>query len=680
MKICLKCRRQFKTGEVFCPIDGVRLVSSSSIDEVARHPEDSLIGVILNDRYKILRRIGEGGMGIIYEAEHLLIEKRVALKALREDISSRQGVLERFRREARSASRIGNPHIVDISDFGETPSGAAYYVMEMLEGEDLADILFREGKLDPARAVKIACQICEALGAAHSKGIVHRDIKPENIFITRRDGGDFVKVVDFGVAKMTDIELTGKPQRKLTKTGLIFGTPEYMSPEHARGLQLDHRVDVYALGIILYESLSGRVPFEGGNFMEVLTKHWTESVPSFSAASPSLHLSDALENVVFKALDKDPRQRYQSMEKMAEDLMIVPEMMGAVGIEKSISVSIPDALTRLIDKPSFNKGDSNVREELCDTVSIELDENVSVQASNKSATNSPVKPSASAPVLRDESAAVIPEQQYPRERLHEDISSEGLRPESNSKALVPTEQERKPVSEHLPISIDRDAERRLDDTAPTSRGIFSWARRSRLTPVRLGVTAVVIFTAVFTTAGYGIMRSGKAPRSAFGPAAHENKTIVVTHLEPKSKETPVAEKNASVGQDVRVPSQLAESALLQSDGKTSLQSVSTVHVTTQPQGARVTVRGRGEVCSSTPCRFETSRAKEISLRAELGQVSATKVFTPSESSMTINFKMASSAGDAFTPGKKTGSMSEPKQQEAHNDLKIPNIFDKKAGK
>jgi serine/threonine-protein kinase len=323
MKACPSCKTQYPGGEAFCPLDGARLVSASAI-ALGATAADPLIGSVLGDRYKILRRVGEGGMGIVYEAEHIVIEKHVALKVLRDDFGSRPDVVERFRQEAKSASRIGHENIVDISDFGETPSGASYFVMEMLDGEELADRLAREGTIDPARAVSILIQCCRALGAAHQKGIVHRDMKPENIFLIERAGTrDFVKIVDFGIAKMSDIETAGAPGRKLTKTGMIFGTPEYMSPEQAAGKPLDHRVDVYALGVILFEVLTGRVPFLGDTFMGVLTQHMFDPVPPLREINARVQVSPALEAVLFRALAKDSDQRFQSMDELARALLAV---------------------------------------------------------------------------------------------------------------------------------------------------------------------------------------------------------------------------------------------------------------------------------------------------------------------------------------------------------------------
>jgi serine/threonine protein kinase len=327
-KTCRGCGREFSGDETYCPGDGLRLLSTGSGELAAPSGNDALVGMTLDGRYKILRVIGEGGMGVVYEALHVVIEKPVAVKVLRHTFTSRPDVVERFRQEAKSASRIGHPNIIDVSDFGETPSGASYIVMEMLTGEDLADILARERVLSPARAVRIVYQVARALDATHRKGIVHRDLKPENIYLISVDGAaDVVKVVDFGVAKMSDLE-NGTGGRKLTRTGMLFGTPEYMSPEQAAGKPFDHRVDVYALGAIFFELLTGRVPFEGENFMEVLAKHGRDRVPSLVEVNPGTRVSLELERIVARALAKDPADRYQTMGDLANELRLAPEMPG----------------------------------------------------------------------------------------------------------------------------------------------------------------------------------------------------------------------------------------------------------------------------------------------------------------------------------------------------------------
>jgi eukaryotic-like serine/threonine-protein kinase len=315
---------------VFCAVDGARLLSISSHGSFAEDGFDPLVGQTLAGRYRIIRKVGEGGMGIVYEAVHVIIEKRVALKVLREDFSHREDVVERFRQEAKSASRIGHEHIVDISDFGVTPGGAHFFVMEFLQGNDLAEELERRGPLPTRRSIDLVMQCCKALGAAHAKGIVHRDMKPENIFLLSRDTGeDFVKIVDFGIAKMSEIDEHGasSPGRRLTKTGMIFGTPEYMSPEHAAGKELDHRVDIYALGIILYELLTGRVPFLGDTFMGILTQHMFEPLPPLTSIHPGCSAPPELERLIARAVSKNANDRPQSMDELAQELAFVRDQV-----------------------------------------------------------------------------------------------------------------------------------------------------------------------------------------------------------------------------------------------------------------------------------------------------------------------------------------------------------------
>jgi serine/threonine protein kinase len=320
---------------MFCPVDGARLgVGPSASLAPAPAPPDPMIGRVLAGRYRILRRIGEGGMGIVYEAEHIVIEKRVGLKVLREDFSSRPDVVERFRQEAKSASRIGHENIIDISDFGTTDGGAHFFVMELLHGRDLAEELSQKGPLSPERAVSIVSTCARALGAAHEKGIIHRDMKPENIFLCARGGGeDFVKIVDFGIAKMNDV--SGAPGPKLTKTGMIFGTPEYMSPEQAGAKHLDERVDIYALGVILFELLTGRVPFTGDSFMGIITAHMLDPVPPLHSVNPKCTAGPALEAIVMRAMAKVPADRYQSMAELLRDLSHLGTLSNQVALRSS---------------------------------------------------------------------------------------------------------------------------------------------------------------------------------------------------------------------------------------------------------------------------------------------------------------------------------------------------------
>ncbi|MEE9384123.1 MAG: serine/threonine-protein kinase, partial [Nannocystaceae bacterium] len=276
-----------------------------------------LVGHTLLDRYFVLSKLGEGGMGTVYLAEHTTIQKKFAIKVLSQEYAHKPDLVERFLQEARAASMISQENVVEISDFGDTPDGSVFFVMEYLDGEDLAKTIKREGYLSWDRVRPIMLQICGALQSAHEAGIIHRDMKPENCFrISRRRTDDFIKVLDFGIAKLSGQDDTGG--KGLTRTGMIFGTPEYMSPEQAQGTRPDIRVDVYALGVIMYELLTGRVPFTADTFMGILTKHMFEVPERPSKVAPQAEIPEHAEAIVLKAMQKDRGYRFQSMQEMAE--------------------------------------------------------------------------------------------------------------------------------------------------------------------------------------------------------------------------------------------------------------------------------------------------------------------------------------------------------------------------
>ncbi|WP_428268103.1 protein kinase domain-containing protein [Haliangium sp.] len=277
----------------------------------------ALLGQVIDGRYRIERLIGEGGMGRVYLAEHVEIGRRVAMKILHPVYSHMPDLVERFRREARAASRIGHPHIVDVTDSGRTREGSVYFVMEYLEGVDLGTVIEREGSLDIRRSLRIGNQICRALAAAHDAGIIHRDLKPDNIYLTLREGGsDFVKVLDFGIAKSSESERAWN--RRLTSPGIAMGTPEYMAPEQAAGKPASERCDIYAVGAILYEALTGVPPYSGDNFMEVLTKKATSEPTPIDQLRPEV--PDSVITVIERAMARDPEQRPASMEVFAYEL------------------------------------------------------------------------------------------------------------------------------------------------------------------------------------------------------------------------------------------------------------------------------------------------------------------------------------------------------------------------
>jgi eukaryotic-like serine/threonine-protein kinase len=283
---------------------------------------DALVGLTLADRYKLTRKIGEGGMGAVYEALHVLLSKPVAVKVLRDKYLDRPEVARRLVQEARLASSIRHENIVDITDSGATDDGRTFVVMEHLEGLSLAELIKRDGALPESRVIDIARQAASALGAAHERGIVHRDVKPENLFLVDRNGHDFVKVLDFGISKtLKRGGVVDEESLKLTHTGMVLGTPLYMSPEQARGDEdLDQRIDIWALGVILYETLTAEVPFRATNYLGVIAQVLNQEVTPPRKLRPEMRISEAMERVVQKAMARDRDDRYPSMAALAADL------------------------------------------------------------------------------------------------------------------------------------------------------------------------------------------------------------------------------------------------------------------------------------------------------------------------------------------------------------------------
>jgi serine/threonine protein kinase len=269
--------------------------------------------------YNITAKLGEGGMGTVFLAQHPVIGSKVALKAIHPEYARSPEVVSRFVNEARAVNQIGHDHIIDIHDFGTTPSGDFYFIMEYLNGEMLSDQRGRQVVFPPARALNIVAQVADALAASHERGVIHRDLKPDNIFLITRDANpDFVKVLDFGLAKLTTA--SGTVPTYTTDAGIVMGTPYYMSPEQCEGrAELDHRSDVYSLGVILFEMLTGQVPFAGEGYGEVMTKHISLPPPAARKFVPDLPI--ALDAILSRALAKDPDARFQTMAEFRDVLL-----------------------------------------------------------------------------------------------------------------------------------------------------------------------------------------------------------------------------------------------------------------------------------------------------------------------------------------------------------------------
>ncbi len=355
MRVCPRCRAEYPAQERFCTTDQSVLVEQIDVDRIGTQ-----VG-----NYFLLDILGRGGMGTVYSGEHVYIGKKVAVKVLHHRFAKYEEAIQRFLREARAASSINHPNIVDVTDFGPMPDSGVFFVMEYLQGKSLEDMIEQLGPIPLHRALNVANQISLALAAAHDKGVIHRDLKPENIMLIERPGRrelvrtienkadddtptaryvvekeqkyDFVKLLDFGIAKV--LASQGEHQPGQTMQGAVFGTPEYMSPEAARGDEVDHRADIYSVGVILFDMLVGRPPFEAQAAAEVLAMQINQPTPSPRKANPHVEITENAEALILRAMSKDPKKRHQSMDEFRDELQAC---YGTIAFKRNASAVLGD--------------------------------------------------------------------------------------------------------------------------------------------------------------------------------------------------------------------------------------------------------------------------------------------------------------------------------------------------
>lgn len=342
-KLCIACKQEFSGDEITCPNDGTTLTSLTM---------ETSVGSTIGDKYEILAVIGGGAMGLVYKARHTLMKRVVAVKMLHPNMLPDAGTVKRFQKEAEALSCLNHPNILTVFDFGVSTQGQPYLVTDYLEGQTLGELLEQNQRLEWPRTLSIFLQVCGALSHAHKNGVIHRDIKPSNIMLTEfEEHTDFVKILDFGIAKVMTEHTEDSSQ--LTRTGEVFGSPLYMSPEQCRGKPLDARSDIYSLGCVIYRTLTGQPAFFGQDLVECLYKHVNEDAPLMTEVCPEAEIPPELQRVVLTCLKKDPLERYQTMVELKEALA----QAGGIPFTQSGVMSVSDPLVQsgilpLVPNPS----------------------------------------------------------------------------------------------------------------------------------------------------------------------------------------------------------------------------------------------------------------------------------------------------------------------------------------